>query len=361
MRAAARRGARIILTSLLLVSLVFAAWNAFALWRSPLGGMLVARGEAEVSARLERLLAREVTPEKLDRRLTELLAAEPRNWASIDALMALADAQGVTPSPPVVAAVEAADDADRNWLETSKDCAACAWDPARCDLSAIAICQVVVAVTPFGDVASIARESAHYARGEPVDEIDLLLSAIGLGAVAIVPLTGGASASVKAGAGFAKTAYRLGALSEPILDAGRGVARAGVDWARLADIRPGSAYGDIAAAIRPGALRPAIGFLEDAAGIVKATGTTDALLLISKVDDLGEARRMAVAARALGPKTAGAIEARGKSRILRLTMRLSNEVYAILSSAISAMLAIAGLGASALKRVLLGRLRRLAR
>ncbi|TPE49926.1 hypothetical protein [Amaricoccus solimangrovi] len=362
MHALARRAARLILSLLLLVSLGLAAWNAWTLAASPVGAMLVARSETEIAARLERLLAREVTPEALDRRLTAHLDASPRDWAAIDALSRLAEEQGVAPSPEVAARLSAADAEDRSAMARTRDCLACAWDPARCDLSAIALCQVAVALIPFGDAVSVARESGHLVAGAEVDEIDLALSTVGLAATLAVPLTAGASTLVDAGAGVMRTAYRMGALSEPVVATLRRGARTGIDWGRVSKLRPGRGFGDeLAAAIRPGALRPATAFLEDAGGLVKSAGTRDAIFMLGKARRAEDAKVLAATAKPLGPRAAGTVEWAGMRHLGRLTLRYADEVWYAAASALSAAAALAGLLLATLKSLTLRALRRLAR
>ncbi len=361
MRALLRKGTRLALTGLLIASFAAAALNGWRLWHSPAGSLFVERGAEEISARLERLLAREVTPEALDRRLTELLAATPRDWAAIDALSELAREQGVSPSEPVLAAVAAANAEDRGLVDKALHCSACAWDPANCDLSAIALCQVAVAVLPFGDVVSIARESGHMIAGQEVDEVDLTLSTIGLAATIALPATAGASGFVKGGAGLVRAAYRIGALSEPLLNVIRRAGR-GVDWARLSKVWPGPGASDeIVAAVNPRLLREATELLDDAGGLVKSVGTRDAIFLLSKAEKAEDTKVLARAAEPLGKRAAGTAELTGMKRLRGIVLRVADEAIWLASSALSAFLALAGLGFATLKSIALRLLRRLAR
>lgn len=352
----------------MLASLGFALFNVWTLWRGPLGGVFVERAAAEVGAEIEALLLVEASPGKTGPRLAALLAETPRNWPAIDAIMTLAAEQEALhpdqgPNPPaeIALAVAEARDADHGWFQSAGDCAACAWDAKNCNLDASLICNIAPQLSPLGDILGIASESTHFVQGQPVDEITLLLSTLGLGAVAITPLTGGASLSVKAGAGVAKTAYRVGAISAPILAAGRRAARSGIDWSLLTRVRPATFSDDVARAIRPNAIRPAVSFLESAGDLRASTGLTDSLVLLSKVDDVAEARKMSYVAKSLKSRATGAVEMVGKSKLFKLTVRFANEIYWITSSLLAAILAIAGLGVSAGKSILLRRLRHLAR
>lgn len=246
-------------------------------------------------------------------------------------------------------ALEQAYREERTWMMVVQKCTSCAFDPTRCDLSEIVLCNVAVSLSPVGDIMSIARESRHHVIGQEVDEIDLVLSTIELGAVAIVPLTGGSSLALKAGAGLLKTAYRVGALSDPILAAARRAAKTGIDWSLLAKTRPATFSGDISRAIRPENLAPAAVFVRSAGEIRAVAGTRDALYLISQAENVADARRMSLATRSLKSQTAGAIELVGKSRIFRAIARWSDEIYRVLASAVFFIIAVIGLILSAEK------------
>ena len=141
-----RRLARVALTLLLIISLGFGTFNLWTLWRSPAGAWLVARTEQEAAARLEGLLAREATRERIGARLTVLLAESPRDWAAIDALETLAKEQKVILRDDVGMILGQAYEEDHTLIIVLGKCISCAWDPAKCDLSGIVLCNVTVSL-----------------------------------------------------------------------------------------------------------------------------------------------------------------------------------------------------------------------
>lgn len=355
-----RRIARAVLFCLMIGSLALAAVNAWFIYASPTGQFLVLATDDVVSAEFERLLAREATTESLGARMTELLQAEPHDWAAIEALEALSIEINVPLPENVAAALSAARAEERNLWARTLQCARCAWNPTYCDLSAIALCQAVIAVSPLGDPVAILREGAHYASGDPVDEIELGLSILGLAAtVATVP-TGGTALSVKAGAGLAKTAYRLGALSEPVLRSGRAALREGVDWSRIGAVRPGSFSEDMARIVDKRALQPVTEFVGSVGEMSQSVGVSGALFLTRHVDDAAEARQMAKVAKVGGNRTQGALVLFGK-RLLKITARYADEVWAVISVVLGFFAAVAALAFGLVKTVTLRVLRRLAR
>lgn len=335
-----RRAARAVLTVLLLASLgltLSIGWKIATGWP---GVLLAERAQDRVAASIDRALARHATPAALDARLAGLLDAEPRNWIAIEAVEEVAAGRGHAFPEPLAARRATLHAQDTGLLATSAACFACMWDPKECDFSAILICRAPVDLTPIGDIAGVIREGGNYALGREVDEIDLVLSVVGLAAVALVAPTGGNSAMVKAGAGMGKTAWRMGRLSEGLTTPLRRAAREGVDWARLPTVRSAD---DLGALARPAVLQPALDLASDAGRIHQALGARRSLYLLSHADSGVEARRLANATEAIGARSMGAFEVLGKSRFLRATLRWSDELWQALAGLAGMLAALAGL------------------
>lgn len=348
--------ARAVLSGLLIGSLVLSAINLTALLRAPVGAAFVARGVVEINAATELALARHATPATIARRLDALLSEAPRNWLAIDALGALAQDRAILLPPDLTARRDTAYAQDHSYWRRGEKCLSCLRDAATCPLSAILICRAPVDLTPLGDVVGLSRASLAYAAGREVDRVDLILSAIGLSALALAPSTGGSSLSIKAGAGFAKLAKSMNrlpdALSRPLVLA----FREGVDWSRMSGIRRSS---DLHALLRPDILRPATAILEDTGRMVRNTSVVDGLHLMKHVDTPADMTRLARVSDALGPRTVGVVEILGKSRALRLSMRLANEVWYTIAGLIGLITALIGFVGSGLGSIILRRLRRL--
>lgn len=339
----------------LLAAAVAAAVDLVALFRTPLGGAFVERGAAEIRAAAERALARAGGAAAIEARLAARLSEEPRDWAAIEALEALAAAEGVTIPPDLAARRAALAAEDRGLLARAGRCAACAWDLAACDLSGTFLCGLAVSLTPLGDVAALAREGRNAALGRPVDEVDVMLATLGLGATVLLPATGGGSAAVKAGAAVARSAWRMGRLAPGVAGVLGQAAREGIDWARLPAARSAD---DLAALVRAERIAPAVEVAGDVARIEGALGLRPALLLLGAAQSPAELRRIAAAAEALGPKTPGLLELLGRSRLLRLGLRLSDAALGLMAGLLAALGALAGLLGNAAAGALLRGLRR---
>lgn len=355
--AAIRWLARVVLIGLMIASLMLAGVNLSALARAPVGAAFVERSSAGIAAATERALLAHATPHAIAARLTILLSEEPRNWLAIEAVEALA-AERAIPLPADVTAKRAlAWEQDSGFWQGAELCARCAWDARTCDLSTILMCRAPVDLSPLGDLAGVTRGGLAYLAGQDVDEVDVILSAIGLTAVMLALSTGGSSLSIKLGAGLGKLAKSMNrlpaALTGPLVRA----FREGVDWGGITRVR---STDDLFRLYRPEVMRPAAVIVGDAGRLVSRTAVPDALHLMKYVDDPADLSRMARASDALGQRMVGTVEVLGKTRLMRLTMRVADEVWFLATGLIGALAALLGLLQSALSAGFLRLIRRIA-
>lgn len=350
--------AKACLTLCLMLSLVTTGLAGLRIARDPLVAPLIDRSGQQIVAATDRLMADYATADRVAELIAGRLGETPRNWVAIEALEEVAAERGFALPPGLTAARNAAWEEDSDWLTGIGECARCAYDPAACTLSNVLLCQVPVALTPLGDIAGLARAGSAAATGGDVDEIDLGLSIIGLGATALVLASGGSSALVKIGASTARLARRMNLLSPRLTAEGLAALRRGVDWAALPAVRSSD---DLARVVRMDALAPVIAVVGDMGRIQGAVGTTRALHLLAYVDDAADARRMARATEALGARSVGRIEVLGKARFLRATIRWSDAARTVMAGLLGFLGSLAALVASALQGAGLRLLRQLAR
>lgn len=353
-----RLAARRVLLLILLVSLALSTQSLATIARSPGIAPFIDRGADSLEAAMERALAEEATPERIEALLRARLAEEDRNWLAIRAIEGVAAERGLPLPSDLTESIEDAWDQDSGFWASASGCLACAYDPAECTLSAQLICQAPMVATPLGDIAGVAKEGIAYTTGGEVDEINLALSMVGLGAAVLVVATGGTSATVKLGASLAKLARRMGLVSPGLTRIASDALRSGVDWARLPSVR---GTDDLGRVLRPERFAPLVAIASDLGRTRHALGTTEALHLLRYVDNAPDARRIANAAEVMGPKTVGRMEVLGKSRFLRATVRLSNLTLQLFAGLIGLLLSLASLVGSGLSSLAMRSLRRLAR
>ena len=356
-----RKIARSILTILMIGSLGITAFNFHALWRNPTATLFIERAQDDIAARIEQQLSTHLTQESIETRIAELLYEQPRNWLVIEAVEEIAADQEIFISTELQTNRDIVYYDDHGFLVATGKCAACAWNPAKCDLSAVLLCRAPIDLTPVGDVFGLVRESKHYVFGEEVDMFELGLSTVGLGAVVLVPLTGGTSVSVKIGTSVAKTARSMGRISEPLLRLMRKTFRKSIDWDIIAKSSFGNFTADIKRAIRPDTIRPVMAVMDDLGSIRTSVGIPDTLHLIKSIDTPADARAIARVADVTGDRTVGVFETLGKSRVFRSTMRYGDEFVAAIKGLAGMFLALLGLFGSLLGSLSIRTLRYLAK
>ncbi|MCC0076071.1 MAG: hypothetical protein H6898_05720 [Rhodobacter sp.] len=344
-RARIERG---VLVFVALVSLAWSGWWWGQILQAPAAALVVDRAASGLTAAYEQALSREATPEALAARISARLDEVPRDWVVIEALTDLAAELGIALPPALLERIAVLDAEDNGWIATGVSCAACAWDLRDCDLSSALACGVAVNLTVLGDLVALTREGAHYLAGDAVDQVDVALAFVGLGATGLVVATGGTSLAVKGGAAILRVAHRTGRLAPEILAVFRRAFAFGIDWARLPAVRSAD---ELAGLARPAVLRPAVEVAQDLGRLNARLGTRQALHLMGAIDTPAEAARIGRAAEALGPRTLGAFELLGKSRFLRLAVRLSDEVWAVVAGLFSAMTSVLGLMTPLLARL----------
>ncbi|MBE2277620.1 MAG: hypothetical protein IAE87_15155 [Rhodobacteraceae bacterium] len=350
-RRAARGLARAALVAGLALSVTATGWAGWKIARDPLIRPLVDRSVAGFVAALERETARTATPEAVAVRLSALLDEDPRNWIAIAAVEDVAAERGILLPQALTARRTAAWDADSGVFAVAGGCLVCAWDAAECSLSEALICNAPVTLSPVGDVLGIGRAGLAAATGAEVDQLDLTLSAVGLGATVAAVATGGSSLTLKAGASLLKLARRMSLVPPRLLALILDTARTGIRWDEAMRL---DTLTDPARLIDPVAVRP---LAETASDLGRVAGRLDAattLHLLRYVDGPEDARRLAVATEAMGPKVVGRLEILGKSRFMRAGLRWSDQAVAL----VLGFFGLAASLASALAGLVQGRLMR---
>lgn len=350
-----RRLARLLLLLILAASAAGTTLTAVRIASDPLIAPYSEATLDQIKAQTEAFLIQAATPEALRRHIETRLNERPRNWLALDALIALAAERGIPLPPDLLASVQIAREDDHNYYTQAVACAACAYDPAACSLAQVMICQAPIALTPIGDVMGLSRAGVAYASGDEVDQIDLALSVVGLGATAAVLASGGTSYTVKAGASLAKLARSMGRLSPKLVELALTAAKTGIRWADLPGVRSAE---DLKRAIHPEAFKPLTETLTDLSRLTAATDATTALHLLPLVDGAADARRLARSAEALGLKLVGRAEVLGKARLFRATLRLSETAWALGAGLVGVILSAASLIAGMIQHALIQRLRR---
>lgn len=300
--------------------------NSWQLTTSTGGRIFIERSQSELQERLVKFAADNSDQAALEEAIGSELATEPRNWVVINSLLEIIENREVPLSGGIQEDLENADASDHSFFNTTKECVRCAWDTSTCQLSKAMACGLTVNMTPIGDVAGIARAGTDYWQGEDIDEIDAALSIVGLGATAMSIGSGGTSLTVKVGAGLLKFAHLSGNIPAPITRVLRNAAREGIDWAGLRAVR---GVDDLKSVIRMNALTPAVNASSSIGEIVTRSSVAQGLYLLRVSESVSELRSISRVAEVWGNESAGFLRLVGKNRVVRASLRLADEVYAL--------------------------------
>lgn len=320
----------------------------FQIAQNPALGALKNRTGIELTAALNRELAKAATPDQISTRLENLLKEEPTQWLAITAIQDVAKTRDVQIPPELSNEIQLRYDAEHGLLQASGKCLSCGWDAGNCELSAILLCRAPVDLTPVGDITGVIRESGNYVLGNEVDKLDLTLSAVGLGATALAPATGGSTLAVKLGASTLKTTKKLGNLSPGLSRMLTRSADEAIDWKKLSKATPFDFPKILKDAIDPVALQPVTDTLKAAGDIRANTGAIETLYIMKYLGSVDDAAQTARISKSLGPRTIAAFEVVGKSRLLRATLRYTDEAIGAIAALISAFLSAVSLLISSL-------------
>ena len=318
--------ARAILGLAAAVTFLASGWT---LSQSPFAAPYVERTEAQVKVAVESALTRTMDMRTVEARLRAALDSGEADEAA--AILALADRRGVAVPPLLRAEVEAAVEVAEGWSA----CLGCAADPARCpDLTRVAACNIPLELTPIGDAKAVWRAVDAYLGDREIDRVDLGLGVVGLGATAAILVSGGSSASVKAGATVLRVGRKVGALPPRLANE---VADLASNALRLDRAGEAMQTRKLALLVEPASAARLSGVASDVGRLTDAMPLGDAFAVLRRAESTEDLARLARVANATGDETRATLAVLGKARLVRLTTRLADT--AILAAALLAALA----------------------
>ena len=335
-----RHAVSLMLVLSMLLSALF-SWQTYqAIQPGSVADLLVQRGAEDLSRRLETLGPRLAPDAAVEARIMLAFDAPARDWPLIDSLIAILAARGPVPEA-VTARYDLLYAQDHGWDDTASQCIKCMWNLENCALDTLSLtCAIPNVALPIGDVFELARAGTAYVTGDEVDTFGATLAAVGLGATVLITASGGGSASIKAGAGVLKLAYRTGSLPPKIIATIMEAARRGIDWSGLARIRH---VDDLTPLLRRDALAPVAAIADDIGQMQGKIGLGGSLRILSHAEDAADLNRLTHLTEALGPRTQGMLDLVGKSRLTRTMLRYSDEAIALFAGLGGLMASFIGL------------------
>ena len=304
------------------------------------GKYLVANSKSEIEKRLNKFTLSKVTESKLEQKISSELSVKNRNWVIIQSLQNIALNNKYDISDELSEKIKVLYNKDHSLKKNLISCSQCALNSQNCDSSIALICGITIEMTSIGDIMSISRAGVDYVKGDPIDKIDVALSIIGISANGLALTSGGSLLPLKAGSSFLKIAYLSGNVSKEITRALRLSVSNGIEWSKLPKVR---SRDDLASVINVDTFKPVLDTSSSIGSIVSKTNSKQGMYLLKGSRSIDELKQIASVTDVLKDQTPGYFALLGKSRLLKITLKLSDEVYKIIKGIIGMIFSLLGM------------------
>lgn len=305
---------------------IVAAANLAFLAQHPFAEPFVERTAAGARLALDRALGERLTPGWVAAELDAAVQSEDLDRAEL--LLDLVESRRIPVPGDRIAGAREFVDRKNQPLARLQRCSACLMDAADCRTpSMLFACNIPVELTVVGDVKALAEAGADAVADRQVDRVGVALAAAGIGATALVPLTGGTSLTIKAGATTLRLARKMGVLGKGISRALSDAANAPFRWNRLGEFARTGRLDAITDARR---FRKLGRIADDLGAVGKHAGPAEAIFLLKHVETAKDAAVLARVSRIAGKKTRRTMEVLGLGRAARALVRLSDLAWTAL-------------------------------
>ena len=332
-------------------TLVTAIANGAVLLQHTFAERYVTLVKAEAELALDRAIRKQMTPAWVATELDR--AVENEDLDRTELLLEVVDHHRVTLAESHTTRAREFVDRETGIVARARQCSACLADAAECRTPILLVlCNIPIEMTFVGDIRTLVEAGANVATGEAVDRFDVTLAAVGLGAAALTPATGGSSYTIKVGATVLKVARKMGRLGSGLVRIMGKATRIPIRWSKMdefvqtrklsaiVDVRGLEEIGDVA---------------ENLGTVSKRANTSDVIFLLKHVDSGKDAAALADISKVAGKRTRGAVEVLGLKKAGMAIKRLSN----LFMLAVGLIVALAGQLAALAAPVCLRLLRRI--
>ncbi len=282
---------------------------------------LVEREYKEIASYLDRAIVSEVDRTWVDRELDAALSESPRDWKSIDSIMEIAADARVDIHPDMAARVAEA----RENEYIFDNCLRCASDIECCpDRAMLFKCWLLPELSPFGDLRELWRAFRDWSAGRPIDTINAGLAFVGIAATVTV------NPPAKATAALIRIALSARILTKPFMRALRAQIDAlNIKWKEIPEFiwRRGRGWDRV---VDSAAFQKLLSTMKtiDRLHIAAGSHIGGTLRLMRYADSPSDVARFAKITEHAGwERTVKAIKVLGKSRVLRVSLRLGKQAF----------------------------------
>lgn len=294
--------------------------NIVALTQGPFVEPWVVRTKAEAVLALEQAIAGQLTPEWIGAELDA--AVDGEDLARAQLLIELAERHEVPMPKHQIDRARSYVDRETGLVARLEMCGSCFTNPTDCKTpSVFLVCNLPVEFTVIGDARTLAEAGADVVAGDPVDRIDVALATIGIGASALMPLTGGTSYSIKAGSTALRVARQMGVLGKGL---GRTLSKASDIPFRWNKVDEFITTGNLDVVTDSRLLMELADVTGDIGTVGRNTRLRDTIFLLRHIENVDDAAELAQVSKVAGKQTREVIEVLGLQKAAKAIRRLSD-------------------------------------
>lgn len=320
---------------------LYGGWQLYQLATNPYVSFLIDLTEDELQRNIERSLLVFADQEKVEQRLHQALMEKPTDWLVIDLMQEYAQEQQFILNTALLEQIKLRDSEERGYWAAAQDCWQCISDPEECPISFAQTCNIVTEMTPVGDVRSLIIEYGHWQNDQEIDQLNVALSVVGLGATAAAVGTAGSSLSIKVGAGFIKAAKNAKRLNNKLtrflvrnvtglLDFSK-VPKGWVTEPRL-----------LKQAINPEKYQSITKLAGGVGDMLHGVGFARTIKYVNKIDDANDAAKLGRLAKVSKSRGLVALEMMGKNRLLKQMSKYSRYAKTIIVTGTALLFSLIG-------------------
>ena len=323
-----------------------------SLFQNPFASMWIERKSEDIKKELNSVVAAEFDQSRVNTEIESELELTPYDWDYIDYLLQIAEEEKFEVHPEVMAKIDESRAASESLTSSMFACLECAYDSGKClDTQMIVSCNLPLQLTPIGDIQTLTQNYIKSQNGEPIDELETNLAVIGLIATGAIAVSGGASTPVsapaKAVASMLRVTLKTGKLTKPMRTTIFNNVNLLFDDIRWKNILP-AIRGESGVAkqiVNPTALARLTDISSNINRIYVGSGKSikGMLEMLPYIDNVQEARLLANVVESVGPRTRFALKSIGKSRVLRIAQRWSDEFIEFIMLLVATVTQLAGI------------------
>lgn len=323
-------------------ALILFCFQLYGFIVNPITHVVAEASMEEVNYQLDKLLLEIADEKTIEAKLNEALAQTPRKWETIELYLDYIAEQNYMISEETLQLAESLKDDDSGFWQSSVQCFECMHSPETCPMNWAQSCNIAVEFTPVGDVRSLYGEYDNWSNDREIDQLNVGLSVLGLGATVAAVGTMGGSLAIKGGAAFLKTAKNAKKLNPRMIKFLNESSTGLIDFSKVPSnwmTSPSS----LNRAIDPDKMATLSKFAENLYDVQNIAGIPRTLKYLDRIDHAHDAEKLARLTKMSKTKPFVAMELTSKGRLFKIFNKYGKKLTGLVISAITLLMSILGL------------------